>query len=216
MSDPVILEFTDPAAGEAAVSGGKGASLARLTQGGFAVPPGVIVAAEAYRAFLASVPGVAERIAALTPEDATALHAQCVEIRGRLVSHPLPSGVDAALRARLPALLEGGRVSVRSSATLEDLAGAAFAGQHDTYLDVAGVDGVIDAVRRCFASLWEDRAVRYRHERGFGVDAAAMAVVVQRMVASEVAGVAFSMNPVSGEIGEIVINSAFGLGETVV
>jgi pyruvate,water dikinase len=212
----MILEFTDPAAAEAAVSGGKGASLARLTQGGFAVPPGAIVPAEAYRAFLASVPGVAERIAALTPEDATALHAQCTGIRERLVSHPLPSDVDAALRARLPALLEGGRVSVRSSATLEDLAGAAFAGQHDTYLDVAGVDGVIDAVRRCFASLWEDRAVRYRHERGFGVDAASMAVVVQRMVRSEVAGVAFSMDPVSGDLDRIVINSAYGLGETVV
>jgi len=212
----MILELDDPAAAEAAVSGGKGASLARLTQGGFAVPPGVIVPAEAYRAFLASVPGVRERIAALTPEDATALHAQCTAIRERLVSHPLPSDVDAALRARLPALLEGGRVSVRSSATLEDLAGAAFAGQHDTYLDVAGVDGVVDAVRRCFASLWEDRAVRYRHERGFGVDAASMAVVVQRMVRSEVAGVAFSMDPVSGDLDRIVVNSAYGLGETVV
>ena len=212
----MILEFTDPAATAAAVAGGKGASLARLTQGGFPVPGGIVVGADAYRAFLASVPGVAERIAALTPGDAAALHRQCAAIRDELHHHPLPDALDAALRARLPALLAGGRVSVRSSATLEDLAGAAFAGQHDTYLNVAGVDGVIEAVRRCFASLWEDRAVRYRHERGFGASAAAMAVVVQSMVKSDVAGVAFSMNPVTGDLEEVVVNAAYGLGETVV
>jgi len=212
----MILEFTDAAAVEAATSGGKGASLARLTRGGFAVPPGIVVPAAAYRAFLASVPGVDARIAALRPEDAADLHARCGEIRALLVASPLPAELDAALRARLPALLAADRVSVRSSATLEDLAGAAFAGQHDTYLNVAGVDGVLDAVRRCWASLWEDRAVRYRHERGFGVGEAAMAVVVQRMVRSEVAGVAFSMDPVSGDLDRIVINAAYGLGETVV
>ena len=212
----MILEFTDPAATEAAVSGGKGASLARLTQGGFAVPPGIVVPAAAYRAFLARVPGVGALVSALRPEDATDLHARCAEIRRLLVSTPLPGELDAALRARLPALLAEGRVSVRSSATLEDLAGAAFAWQHDTYLNVAGVDGVLDAVRRCWASLWEDRAVRYRHERGFGAGEAAMAVVVQRMVRSEVAGVAFSMDPVSGDLDRIVVNAAFGLGETVV
>ncbi|HEX9938887.1 MAG TPA: PEP/pyruvate-binding domain-containing protein [Longimicrobium sp.] len=212
----MILEFTDPAGAEAAVSGGKGASLARLTQGGFAVPPGVIVPAAAYRAFLAAVPGIDAMVAALRPQDATELHARCAEIRRLLVAAPLPAELEAALRARLPTLLAEGRVSVRSSATLEDLAGAAFAGQHDTYLNVAGVDGVLNAVRRCWASLWEDRAVRYRHERGFGVDAAAMAVVVQRMVRSEVAGVAFSMDPVAGDLDRIVVNAAWGLGETVV
>lgn len=216
MTDPILLEFTDPAANDASVSGGKGASLAKLTQGGFAVPPGIIIPAAAYRAFLAAVPGVDAMIAALRPENATDLHARCGEIRALLVAAPLPAELDAGLRARLPALQAADRVSVRSSATLEDLAGAAFAGQHDTYLNVAGVDGVMDAVRRCWASLWEDRAVRYRHERGFGVGEAAMAVVVQRMVRSEVAGVAFSMDPVSGDLDRIVVNAAYGLGETVV
>ncbi|HET7463565.1 MAG TPA: PEP/pyruvate-binding domain-containing protein, partial [Longimicrobium sp.] len=212
----MILEFTDPAAAEPSASGGKGASLARLTQGGFAVPPGVIVPAAAYRGFLAAVPGVDALVSALRPQDAADLHARCAEIRRLLVAAPLPAELDAALRARLPDLLAAERVSVRSSATLEDLAGAAFAGQHDTYLNVAGVDGVLDAVRRCWASLWEDRAVRYRHERGFGAGEAAMAVVVQRMVRSEVAGVAFSMDPVSGDLDRIVVNAAYGLGETVV
>ncbi|MBV9108671.1 MAG: phosphoenolpyruvate synthase [Gemmatimonadetes bacterium] len=212
----MILEFTDPAAAESAVSGGKGASLARLTQGGFPVPPGIIISADAYRAFVAAVPGLDALVDALQPEDAAALHARCTEIRALLVSAALQGALEAALRERLPALLAGGRVSVRSSATLEDLAGAAFAGQHDTYLNVEGVDGVLDAVRRCWASLWEDRAVRYRHERGFGVGEAAMAVVVQRMVRSEVAGVAFSVDPVSGDLDRIVVNAAWGLGETVV
>jgi pyruvate,water dikinase len=211
----MILELTDPAAAEASVSGGKGASLARLTQGDFPVPPAIIVPAEAYRAFLAAA-DVGEAVAALDPRDAAELHARCAAIRERLVATPLPDELDEALRARLPELLTEGRVSVRSSATLEDLAGAAFAGQHDTYLNVAGVDGVLDAVRRCWASLWEDRAVRYRHERGYAPDAAAMAVVVQRMVRSEVAGVAFSMDPVSGDLDRIVVNAAWGLGETVV
>ena len=212
----LLLEFTDPAAAETAISGGKGASLARLTQGGFPVPTGVIVAAAGYRAFLESVPGLEAHVAALTPQDAAALHAQCAGIRALLHESPLPAELDSALRERLPRLLAGGKVSVRSSATLEDLAGAAFAGQHDTYLNVDGVEGVMDAVRRCFASLWEDRAVRYRHEHGFDAGAAAMAVVIQRMVRSEVAGVAFSMNPVTGALEQVVVNAAYGLGETVV
>lgn len=211
-----LLELTDPAAAETSLAGGKGASLARLTQGGFRVPEAIIVPAPAYRVFLGEVPGVADRIAGLTPQEPARLHEQCTEIRALLTSAPLPRDLQDALEARLPELLSRGAVSVRSSATLEDLAGAAFAGQHDTYLNVSGVERVIDAIRRCFASLWEDRAVRYRHERGFGADAAAMAVVVQQMVRSEVAGVAFGIHPISGALDQVVVNAAYGLGETVV
>ena len=212
----MLMEFTDATATDAALSGGKGASLARLTQGGFAVPTGVIVGAGGYRAFLRGVAGLHERFAALDLNDPVALHAQCAELRALLKASPLPADLESALRQRLPALLALGKVSVRSSATLEDLAGAAFAGQHDTYLNVAGVDDVITAVRNCFASLWEDRAVRYRHEHGFAIDSAAMAVVIQRMVASAVAGVAFSLNPITGALDQVIVNAAYGLGETVV
>jgi pyruvate,water dikinase len=211
-----ILELSDPAATEVRRSGGKGMSLARLSQAGFPVPPGIVVAAEGYRAFHDSVPGLAERIEALELADPARLHVQCAQIRALLVETPLPDGLRDELAARLPALLDRGPVSVRSSATLEDSAAAAFAGQHDTYLNVRGLPAVLDAVRLCWASLWEDRAVRYRHERGFAVDAVEMAVVVQAMVQSEVAGVAFSMNPITGALDEVVINAAYGLGETVV
>ncbi|MCU1349324.1 MAG: phosphoenolpyruvate synthase, partial [Acidobacteria bacterium] len=129
---------------------------------------------------------------------------------------PLPATVEAELRALVPPLLARGAVAVRSSSTMEDLAGAAFAGQHDTFLGVRTLDDVLDKVRRCFASLWEDRAAHYRHARGFEQQRATMAVVIQSLVESEVAGVAFTMNPISGNIGQIVVNSSYGLGETVV
>jgi pyruvate,water dikinase len=104
---------------------------------------------------------------------------------------------------------------VRSSGTAEDLEGASFAGLHDTYLDVTTVDGVLDAVRRCWASLWTARAVSYRQTKGFG-QTAAIAVVVQQMVASEVAGVMFTANPLTAATDEVVINASWGLGEAIV
>ena len=203
-----VCSFRDAACTRTEIAGGKGASLARLAQAGFRVPPGIVVTPEAYRAFAHDVPGDLT----FAYDDPHALHAQCQEIRRRLLKRPLPEGVAELVVARLPAL----PVAVRSSSTLEDLAGAAFAGQHDTFLDVQDEAGVLDAIRRCFASLWEDRAVRYRHERGFDQDDAVMAVVIQSMVPADVAGVAFCLHPVTGDTDQIVVNAAPGLGERVV
>jgi pyruvate,water dikinase len=212
----LVLPFEDPLAAELAVCGGKGSNLARLTQAGFPVPRGVTVTAAAYRTFLAADAGWSEAVAALDFTDPERLRRQCVELRERLARLPLPPELVKELEEGLPALLEKTAVSVRSSSTLEDLAGAAFAGQHDTYLNVTTVPAVLDALRRCFASLWEDRAARYRYEKGFGQAEAAMAVVVQAMVESEAAGVAFSLHPVSGNLDQLLVNASFGLGETVV
>ena len=132
-----------------------------------------------------------------------------------------------AERAQIPADIEhailtayadlgGGPVAVRSSATAEDLPGAAFAGQQDTFLDVEGEPALLDAVQKCWASLWSERAVAYRQRRGIDDAAVRMAVVVQRMVPAEVAGVAFTANPVTGVRTEIVIDAGLGLGEAVV
>ncbi|NIR42445.1 MAG: phosphoenolpyruvate synthase [Gemmatimonadetes bacterium] len=211
-----VLEFVDPLAVDPGQAGGKGASLARLSQGGFPVPPGLVVAADAYRAFLADDDRHAAEVAGLRYDRPEQLVEGCRAIRERLIGRPLPEPVADSLREKLPTLLTLGPVAVRSSSTLEDLAGAAFAGQHDTYLNIADVEAALEATRRCFASLWEDRAVRYRHERGFAHERAAMAVVIQSMVASDVAGVAFTMNPITGARGQVVINAAFGLGELVV
>jgi rifampicin phosphotransferase len=174
----MILQFDDPAATQIAVSGGKGASLAKLFQGGFNVPPGVVI-----------------RASATMPDDAA---------------------FAEELRAASAPLLARGAVAVRSSSTMEDLAGAAFAGQHDTFLGITNFEQLLDAVRKCFASLWTERAVAYREARGFDHTKATMAVVVQSLVHADVAGVAFSMNPITGNLGEIVLNASYGLGETVV
>src|SRR5690606_32739699 len=109
-----------------------------------------------------------------------------------------------------------GAVAVRSSATAEDLPGAAFAGQQDTYLNVTGDDAVVDAVSRCWASLWTERAIAYRRRRGIDPGDVAIAVVVQRMVEAEAAGVMFSANPVTGARDELVVDASSGLGEAVV
>lgn len=213
---PLVLAFGDPLAAEPAACGGKGANLALLTQAGFPVPPGFTVTAAAYRDFVAADQELPAILGGLDFADAGALHRQCAELRARLLERPLPPELERELEERLPPLLEAGAVSVRSSSTLEDLAGAAFAGQHDTFLNVATLPAAVEALRRCYASLWEDRAAQYRHRQGFDHRDAAMAVVVQSMVASEVAGVAFSLHPVSGDLDQLFVNSSFGLGETVV
>jgi phosphohistidine swiveling domain-containing protein len=210
------LAFEDGAASTVARAGGKGASLARLVQAGFPVPGGFVITADAYRAFAAQDAGLARDVAGLDFESPERLRVQCEGIRARWVALPLPPEIAREIGGRLPAILARGPVAVRSSSTFEDLAGAAFAGQHDTFLNRSSAVSVLEAAVRCFASLWEDRAVRYRHERGYGQEAAAMAVVVQSMVASEAAGVAFTVHPVTGDPDRLLVNSALGLGETVV
>ena len=128
---------------------------------------------------------------------------------------PIPADIEQAILTAY-ADLGGGPVAVRSSATAEDLPGAAFAGQQDTFLDVEGEPALLDAVQKCWASLWSERATAYRQRRGIDDAAVRMAVVVQRMVPAEVAGVAFTANPVTGVRTEIVIDAGLGLGEAVV
>jgi phosphohistidine swiveling domain-containing protein/ATP-dependent protease HslVU (ClpYQ) peptidase subunit len=212
----LLLRFTDSAATAAGHTGGKGANLALLTQRGFPVPPGFVVTAQAYRDFIAPGGAVLARVATLPFDDPARLRAESATLRAELAALPLPAALVAETRARLTDFPRDTAFSVRSSSTMEDLAGAAFAGQHDTFLNVAGADAVLEKVKACFLSLWHDRALAYRQRQGFDHLLAAMAVVVQRMAPCEVAGVGFSINPVSGDLGELVIDANFGLGESVV
>ncbi|HKX68458.1 MAG TPA: PEP/pyruvate-binding domain-containing protein [Intrasporangium sp.] len=175
-------------------AGGKGANLGELIRAGFAVPRGFVVTTDAYRS---AVGGLAHP----TREAITAL----------AVPHDVRTAVQAGY-----AELGGGPVAVRSSATAEDLPGAAFAGQQDTFLGVVGADAVVDAVRDCWASLWTERAVAYRARFTDSVESVAMAVVVQQLVAADWAGVMFTANPVTGARDQVVIESSPGLGESVV
>jgi len=218
MTDVVFFDQADLAA--ASLVGGKGANLILLTCAGFPVPPGFVVTAEAYRKFLERAAWLHAAIVELDYQRPEVLREQCAHIRRRLIDAELPADVQESIRAALgriePARLEPSAFAVRSSSTFEDLAQAAFAGQHDTYLNVHDPERILERVRACFASLWEDRAVLYRHHQGFSQSEARMAVVVQRQIECEVAGVGFSIDPIGGRMDRMIINANYGIGESVV
>ncbi|MGH2451768.1 MAG: PEP/pyruvate-binding domain-containing protein [Candidatus Limnocylindria bacterium] len=194
------VPLTSLRAGDGARAGGKGANLGELVAAGFPVPHGFVVTTLAYER--------AARDAGVDPsEPATA--------GDRLRAARVPDDVAAAVRAAYRAL-GAGPVAVRSSATAEDLPGASFAGQQDTYLGIAGEAELLDAVRRCWASLWNERAVSYRRQAGIEDRGAALAVVVQRMVDAAAAGVLFTADPITGRRGRAVIDAAPGLGDALV
>ncbi|MFT3961823.1 PEP/pyruvate-binding domain-containing protein [Propionivibrio sp.] len=210
-----VLPFSDPRAQDVGVAGGKGANLARLTGFGLRVPGGVIVTRASYDLFIGQAGWLAERVRQLDFAAPETLRAQAEAIRSALRELPLPAEVAAAIRAAVAALDGAESVSVRSSATAEDTAAAAFAGQHDTFLNVPP-GRVEEFVKQCWLSLWSDRALAYRRQVGVGILDTSMAVVVQRMVQAEVAGVLFTVDPVSGELDKAVVDANYGLGESVV
>ncbi|SDN06717.1 pyruvate, water dikinase [Geodermatophilus siccatus] len=205
---PVVVPLRDLDAGDLAQAGGKAANLGELIGAGFPVPDGFCVTTDAY-AELAEAAGLADLL-----DDPAADLARTA--RERILAAPVPAHVAEAVAAAYAELGESVPVAVRSSATAEDLPFASFAGQQDTYLDVVGTDAVLDAVHRCWASLWTDRAVVYRARNGIDSATTRLAVVVQRMVPASVAGVMFTANPVTGRRTETVVDAAPGLGEAVV
>src|SRR5829696_3875632 len=200
--------------------GGKGASLARLLRAGMPVPGGFHVTTAAYERFVADNDLESGIRAALEKVDASkseALTKASEKIGDLFLRADMPEEVCGAISEAYAGLdQDEPAVAVRSSATMEDLPGASFAGQQATSLNVRGEDELFEAVRRCWASLWSARAIAYRERQGFDHDRAAIAVVVQRLIPAEVSGILFTANPVSGARGEIVINAALGLGEAVV
>ena len=210
------LSFNDPLATQANHTGGKGSNLARLTAGGFDVPPGFIVTASAYREWLGKGDWWKQAVSDLPEDDPHGLSHSAAKLRERLRSLPVPDSLAADVHQWVASFPDGTCFAVRSSSTLEDLAEAAFAGQHDTFLNCQDSEAVINAVRECYLSLWNDRAIAYRHRHGFDHGAACMAVVVQTMARCDSAGVAFSMNPVTGDLNVAMISANYGLGESVV
>ncbi|WP_427131908.1 PEP/pyruvate-binding domain-containing protein [Pseudarthrobacter sp. S9] len=205
----LVGALADFGAADLAAAGGKGANLGELVRAGFPVPEGFIVTTAAYTALLEDT-GLGATLAGLVEAGAGG-----GAIRDAFASVGVPAILGSAITAAYRQL-GGGPVAVRSSATAEDLPGAAFAGQQDTYLNVVGEDALIRAVADCWASLWTDRAISYRERQAIRPDEVAIAVVVQNMVAADTAGVMFSANPVSGARNEILIDASTGLGEAVV
>ena len=198
--------------------GGKAGNLGELVRAGFPVPAGFCVSTAAYEMVEADA-GLEPTLAALAaaePEDTARLAELAAEARSRLQGASVPDVLRRAITEAYVELGDGAPVAVRSSATAEDLPGASFAGQQDTYLNVVGAESVLDAVQRCWASLWTNRAVTYRATNGIDPRGVRLAVVVQPMVEASVAGVLFTANPVTGKRRQAVIDASPGLGEAVV
>ena len=211
----MILNFDSPQA-TLETAGGKGANLARLTRAGFDVPSGFIISTEAYRAFVAenSLQAVIESaLENLSADDSGALEEASAKIRSAFSAGRMPAEIREAILAKYSV---SEPVAVRSSATAEDLPDLSFAGQQDSFLNVLGGKALIRAVIDCWSSLWTARAIGYRIRNGISHADAALAVVVQTMVQSEVSGVLFTANPLTGLRSESVSDATFGLGEALV
>ena len=219
----------DRAAGrEGSLVGGKAANLGRLLEAGLPVPGGFCVTTAAFRLWLKAnrdaVP-LLDRLDRLAPTGTAAIRETAAALRRALAASPVPPPLQDAIRAAADQPLRRGASAahgspgpwaVRSSATAEDLPGASFAGQHDSLLKVRGAEPLIEAVRRCWVSLYNERAVFYRLKNGIPHRAVAMAVVVQEMVPAEVSGVLFTADPVTGDATRLVIEGTAGLGESLV
>ncbi len=197
-----------------ALVGPKAASLCRLRRLGTRVPPCFFVTTEAFRSHLHSG-NLRSQIAACLDVKPDHLPATLQQIRELIVDCPLPDGVHEHV-ATAYERLEVDTVAVRSSATAEDLPGHSFAGQYETILGVTSLDGCLDAIKRCWASLWTERAYEYRERNGIEHEQVEMAVIVQEQIEPEAAGVVFTLDPVTGSPSRIVIEACAGLGESLV
>src|SRR5919112_2783238 len=210
LMDAFVVSLERLGRDDLALAGGKGTNLGELVRLGSRGPDGFVVLTGAYDGSVAHT-RLGETItrALREPQDNGAT------IRAAFERAPIPPEIERNILAAYREHGEG-TVAVRSSATAEDLPEAAFAGQQDTFLNISDEQALLDSVRRCWASLWTDRAIAYRERQRINQRTVKLAVVVQRMVFAEIAGVLFTANPVTGARGEVVIDSSPGLGEAVV
>lgn len=211
MSHNTIIDFMQKEACTLSLAGGKGANLATLAQAGFHVPKGFIVSVKAYEEFMRGI-----KIPSFEYNNLVMLEEQSLAFQELLKKNPLNQEILYELRTHLDRFPSNHSFSVRSSSNLEDLSSAAFAGAHDTFLHCMGIELIAEKIKACYLSLWNIRAIAYRHKLGFPQAAAQMAVVVQEMVQADKAGVSFCINPVDFKLDELLINANYGLGESVV
>jgi len=224
-----ILWFEELSKEDIPLVGGKNANLGEMLRAKIPVPPGFAITARAYREFITQT-GIAEKIYKVIDETVTDVNnpkqyeEASKKIRTLIESTPMPADIEKAIRRAYNQLSKqaGGEegaqvlVAVRSSATAEDLPDASFAGQQETYLNVKGADELIEKTIKCWSSLFTSRAIFYRNQKGFKHEQVFISVGVQKMVNAKTAGVIFTLNPVTGETDQIVIESNWGLGESVV
>ena len=213
-----LLWFSEVDSGDLALAGGKGANLGEMTQRGVPVPPGFVVSVVSYQKFLTDN-GLDARLSDILGGVDVYHSSNLVDVartaQEAILSAPMPPDLSVEITDAYRALGEG-PVAVRSSATAEDLPDASFAGQQRTYLNVEGIDQVLETVKGCWASLFEARAIFYRAEQNFDQLGVGIAVPVQRMVQSEISGVMFTAEPNRSDRTKVFIEAVYGLGESVV
>jgi pyruvate,water dikinase len=217
-----VLGLQDIDQAQVAAAGGKGAQLGELSRiDGVRVPAGFCVTTDAFRRIVQGAPSIDGQLDGLSglspsPDDRAAIATRSAAIRRTIEGIAVPDDLAAAITDAVAALDERAACAVRSSATAEDLPGASFAGQQDTYLNVVGPAAIVEHVRRCWASLFTERAVTYRLRNGFDHRKVLMAVVVQRMVFPHAAGVLFTADPVTSDRKVTSVEATLGLGEALV
>nr|BFE78155.1 hypothetical protein GCM10020093_007560 [Planobispora longispora] len=220
MIEQYVLDLQEIDETQVAVVGGKAAHLGGLSRiEGIRVPAGFCVTTAAFRRIMAEAPSIDDRLGRLSrldPDDREAIRTLSAEIRRTVEEVAVPGDLAAAITRALAGLGERAACAVRSSATAEDMPTASFAGQQDTYLNVVGPAAILRHVSRCWASLFTERAVTYRLRNGFDHRTVRMAVVVQRMVFPDAAGILFTADPVTGDRKVATVDAGFGLGEALV
>jgi len=226
MKEDLILWFENLRKTDIPSVGGKNANLGEMINAKIPVPPGFAITAYSYKKFVEQT-GIAKKIYEIIREtvkdvnDPKQYEVASVKIRKLMDSTRMPKDIENAIKSAYKELcrrvgLKEVSVAVRSSATAEDLPDASFAGQQETYLNVKGIDDVLDKTVKCWSSLFTPRAIFYRTEKGFAHEKVFISVGVQKMVNSKAAGVIFTLNPVTGDTTQIIIDGNYGLGEAVV
>lgn len=220
MSERYVLDLREVAETQVAVVGGKGGHLGGLSRiEGIRVPDGFCVTTDAFRQIMAEVPSIDDQLDQLSrvnPDDREAIRTLSARIRRTIEGIAIPGDLAGAITRALGRHGEQAAYAVRSSATAEDLPTASFAGQQDTYLNVVGPTAILQHISRCWASLFTERAVIYRRCGGIDHRTVHMAVVVQRMVFPDAAGILFTADPVTGNRKVATVDAGFGLGEALV
>ncbi len=222
MSEPrLVVNLADVSTADHALVGGKASKLGEVVRQGLPVPPGMVITTDAYDAFVDGTgigPTIAQALAGIDPARSETVEAASRNIRDAFERSEFPETLAAPIRKALERFTQENSVTwsaVRSSATAEDLEGASFAGLQETYLNVRGTDAILEAVRKCWGSLFTPRVLVYRTKKGFDHSAVRLAVLVQKMVDSTTSGILFTRDPNTGE-NHMIIEAGWGLGEAIV
>src|SRR4030043_458687 len=221
-AQPLILEFKEINKEDSSIVGGKGANLGEMVNSGFPVPQGFAITIYAYDIFLKEnnlLKSIYDILKITDVNDPQQLRTASTKIRSLLMKGKISKDIFSEVAKsykKLSGTFSNALVAVRSSATAEDMPGASFAGQQITYLNVKGESTLIEAVRKCWASLFTERSIFYRVQNKIPHEKVKISVIVQKMISSEVSGVIFTIDPVTNEKDKIIVEAIWGLGELIV